>query len=130
MYGSGNHFTSYGVARRKLMPGAVPTGLTPEAVLLNNVVLVETLWPLHKIYGFERPALQELLEQLLSARTFCLEHRGTVTKAAALFAGSAADFSDCLIASQNERLGCDCTITFDKAMGGLPKVELLRAKAP
>ena len=101
----------------------------PESVLLNNVVLVETLWTLRKLYGFERAALQELLEQLLSARTFCFEHRNTVTKAVAMFASSTADFSDCLIACQNERLGCDCTVTFDKAMGGWPQVELLGIKA-
>ncbi len=103
-----------------------PLDDTAESVLLNHIVLVETLWTLHKIYRFERATLQDLLEQLLSARTFCFEDRATVTQAAALFARSAADFSDCLIAVQNASLGCDCTITFDKAMGTLPHVELLR----
>jgi predicted nucleic-acid-binding protein len=100
-----------------------------ESVLLNNVVLVETLWTLRRLYGFERAALLGLLEQLLSASTFCFEDRTTVSQAVSLFASSAADFSDCLIASQNARLGCETTITFDKAMGTLPQVELLRAKA-
>jgi len=106
-----------------------PLDAVAESVLLNNVVLVETLWTLRRIYRFERAALRDLLEQLLSARTFCFEDRTTVAQAVALFASSAADFSDCLIATQNARLGCDCTVTFDKAMGTLPQVELLRAKS-
>jgi predicted nucleic-acid-binding protein len=100
-----------------------------ESVLLNNMVLVETLWTLRKLYGFERAALLGLLEKLLSASTFCFEDRATVSQAVALFTSGAADFSDCLIATQNARLGCDATVTFDKAMGTLPRVELLRAKA-
>lgn len=101
----------------------------PESVLLNHVVLVETLWTLRKLYGFERTNLLGLLEQLLSTSTFCFEDRATVSQAAALYANSAADFSDCLIAVQNARLGCDVTVTFDKGMGGLPQVEVLRTKA-
>ena len=100
----------------------------PESVLLNNVVLVETLWTLRKAYGFERSELQSLLEQILSASTFCFENRQVVTQATKLFQASAADFSDCLIAAQNTALGCEATVTFDKAMAGLPQVELLRAK--
>ena len=50
----------------------------PESVLLNNVVLVETLWTLRRLYGFERAQLQDLLGKLLSASTFCFEDRATV----------------------------------------------------
>ena len=101
---------------------------TPESVLLNNVVLVETIWTLRRAYGFERNELQSLLEQLLSASTFCFENRQVVAQASALFQSNGADFSDCLIAAQNKALGCDTTVTFDKAMAGLPQVELLGAK--
>ena len=100
----------------------------PESVLLNNVVLVETLWTLRRLYGFERSELQDLMEQLLSASTFCFENRQVVAQASMLFQSSAADFSDCLIAAQNAALGCESTVTFDKAMTGLPGVELLRAE--
>ncbi|MDP2370337.1 PIN domain-containing protein [Rhodoferax sp.] len=105
-----------------------PLDAVSESVLLNNVVLVETLWTLRRIYGFERAALQDLMEHLLSARTFCFEDRATVTQAVALFASTAADFSDCLIATQNARLGCECTVTFDKGMSSLPQVEVLRTR--
>ena len=101
---------------------------TPESVLLNNVVLVETLWTLRRLYNFERSELQDLMEQLLSASTFCFENRQVVTQASKLFQSSTADFSDCLIAAQNAALGCESTVTFDKAMTGLPGVELLRVR--
>lgn len=102
-----------------------------ESVLLNNVVLVETLWTLRRLYGFERAQLQDLLGQLLSASTFCFEDRATVSRAADLYCDAsnrATDFSDCLIAALNARLGCDATVTFDKGMSALPKVEVLRSK--
>ena len=102
--------------------------LTPESVMLNNTVLVETIWTLRRLYNFERSELQNLLEQLLSAITFCFENREVVTQASRLFQSSAADFSDCLIVAQNSALGCEATVTFDKAMGSLPHVELLRVK--
>ena len=101
---------------------------TPESVMLNNTVLVETIWTLRRLYNFERSELQNLLEQLLSASTFCFENREVVTQASALFQSSTADFSDCLIVAQNSALGCDATVTFDKAMGSLPLVELLQVK--
>ena len=100
-----------------------------ESVLLNNIVLVETLWTLRRAYQFERAALLGLLGQLLSAKTFGFEDRTTVALATEQFASSSADFSDCLIAAQNARLGCDTTVTFDKGMSSLPKVELLRSKS-
>jgi predicted nucleic-acid-binding protein len=87
------------------------------------------LWTLRKLYGFDRTSLQELLDKLLSTSTFCFENRANVSQASALFAKTAADYSDCLIAVQNAHLGADTTVTFDKAMAVLPMVEVLRAKA-
>lgn len=100
----------------------------PESVLLNNVVLVETIWTLRKAYGYDRSEMQSLVEQLLSVSTFCFENRQVVAQASVLFQSSAADFSDCLIVAQNSALGCESTVTFDKGMAGLPLAELLRAK--
>jgi predicted nucleic-acid-binding protein len=100
----------------------------PESVLLNNVVLVETLWTLRRLYKFEHSELQSLLDHLLSASTFCFENREVVAQASALFEAGGADFSDCLIVAQNNMLDCEATVTFDKAMASLPRVELLRGK--
>lgn len=105
-----------------------PLDSLAESVLLNNIVLVETLWTLRRVYQFERAAMLGLLGQLLSAKTFGFEDRATVALATEHFAASQADFSDCLIAAQNARLGCDTTVTFDRGMSSLPKAEVLRSK--
>lgn len=59
-----------------------------ESVLLSNIVLVEALWTLRRLYGFERAQLQDLLGQLWSARTFVLK---TGQSSAALLNCSPAD---------------------------------------
>ena len=98
-----------------------------EAVLLNDVVLVETLWTLRRAYGFERVQLHDLLGQLLATHTFGFENRQVVTQAAHWYGSTAADFSDCLIAAKNTMLGCDTTVSFDRGMKGLPGLEVLRS---
>ena len=99
---------------------------TPESVMLNNTALVETIWTLRRLYNFQRNELQNLMEQLLSASTFCFKNREVVAQASMLCQTSSADFPDCLNVAQNMALGCETTVTFDKAMGGLPRVELLQ----
>lgn len=110
--------------------GAVRRLLTPldavaESVVINDIVLVETLWTLHRLYGFDRQTQLDVLNRLLSALTFRFENRDLVTQAVRLFAHSNADFSDCLIAAKNTGMGCEYTATFDQAMGKLKGVELL-----
>lgn len=112
------------VVRKRL----APLDAVAESVLLNDVVLVETLWTLRRVYGFDRQAMVGLLDSLLAASTFAFEDRATIVQASTLFRDGSADFSDCLIAVKNARLGCDTTLSFDKAMQGLPGVDLLRAR--
>ena len=66
------------------------------------------------------------MKDLTLVTSLCFENRQVVAQASKLFQSSTADFSDCLIAAQNAALGCESTVTFDKAMTGLPGVELLR----
>lgn len=102
-----------------------PLDAVAESVLINDIVVVETLWVLRRLYGYDRRTLVEVLGHLLSALTFRFESREVVSQAARHFADSTADFSDCLIAAKNASLGCEVTATFDHAMAKLPSVELL-----
>ncbi len=104
-----------------------PRDAQAESVLINDIVLVELVWTLRRLYGYERDTLASVLGHLLSALTFAFEDRDSVSQALRLFEGSAADFSDCLIAAKNLRLGCDATATFDRAMAPLAGVKLLKA---
>ena len=103
-----------------------PLDSMPESVLINDIVLVETIWTLRRLYGYERAALAEVIGHLLSALTFRFEDRDALSQAQALFATTAADFSDCLIAVKNTRSGCTATASFDKSMAPLPGVNLVK----
>lgn len=103
-----------------------PYDAIAESVLIDDIVLVETIWTLKRLYGFDKAALVDVLERLLSTITFEFEQREWLTVATGVFAGSGADFSDCLIAVRNAFMGCEATATFDQAMKGLPGVNLLQ----
>lgn len=103
-----------------------PLDAVPESVLINDIVLVETLWTLRRLYGYDREGQVEVLGHLLSALTFRFENRDVLSRAARLFAESSADFSDCLIAAKNIRFGCESTATFDRSMASLAGVALLK----
>ena len=64
---------------------------------------------LRRLYGFDRAGQAKVLSQALKA-----------------FTESSADFSDCLIAARNTRWGCESTATFDRSMGTLAGVALLK----
>ena len=103
-----------------------PLDAEPESVLINDIVLVETLWTLRRLYGFDRTGQAEVMGHLLSALTFRFEDREVLSLALKMFNEASADFSDCLIAAKNTRLGCESTATFDRSMASLPGVALLK----
>jgi predicted nucleic-acid-binding protein len=116
--------TAQAAAVRRLL---APLDAVPEAVLINDIVLVETLWILKRLYGFDRAGQANVLGHLLSALTFRFEDREVLSRALALFTESSADFSDCLIAAKNTRWGCESTATFDRSMAALDGVAFIKA---
>lgn len=104
-----------------------PLDAVPEAVLINDIVLVETLWTLRHLYGFDRAGQADVLGHLLSAVTFRFEDREVLSHALKAFTESPADFSDCLIAAKNTCWGCESTATFDRSMASLAGVTVLKA---
>ena len=57
------------------MPSNEPLHALPESVLINHVVLVETLWTLRRLYGYDRQVQTDVLGHLLAALTFRFEDR-------------------------------------------------------
>lgn len=49
-----------------------PLDAVPESVLINDIVLLETLSALRRLYGYDREGQMEVLGHLLSALTFSL----------------------------------------------------------
>jgi predicted nucleic-acid-binding protein len=87
-----------------------------EAVFISDLVIVETLWVLKSCHGMDREALANVIDLLLSTKTFAFEHRATLEAANAAFRKGKAGFADCLILARNRRQGCTVTLTFDKAL--------------
>ncbi len=93
-----------------LMTGAEAAG---EPILVNDVVLVETMWTMSRRYQAPRAQLLDIARSLLDTPSFAFERRGNVERAVSLFERSDADFSDCLIVAKNAAAGCRFTTTFD-----------------
>ncbi|MFT3777223.1 MAG: type II toxin-antitoxin system VapC family toxin [Ottowia sp.] len=104
-----------------------PINDVPEAVLLSDLVLVETMWVLKARYGMDKAAQAGVIDLLLTVKTFAFEHRATLEQAASAFRHGKAGFADCLIAARNRRLGCEHTVSFDKALAQHPDVRWLAA---
>ncbi len=89
-----------------------------EAILLNGIVLCETVWVLESAYRFPRSVVGEVLERILLTRQLEVEDREGVWRALGRFRKGRADFADYLLGERNSALGCHRTATFDGALEG------------
>lgn len=89
------------------------------------VVMIELSWVLLSCYGLTRAQLAQALEALLRTREIRLEQAETVWKALRVYAGSGADFADCLIERSAASAGCECTVSFDRNAAKHAGMELL-----
>jgi predicted nucleic-acid-binding protein len=78
------------------------------------VAVVELGWVLSSAYELDRSQLVDAFEALLRTKEIVVEHAETVWKALRIFAGSKADFADCLIERSAFMAGCERTMTFDR----------------
>ncbi|AOJ09675.1 PIN domain-containing protein [Burkholderia mayonis] len=94
--------------------GALIESLTPERPgFVSQVALVEVVWVLGRAYGVERAEIAQVIETLLRTKEVAVEAAETVWKALRLYAGSSADFADCLIERACHEAQCEYTVTFD-----------------
>jgi predicted nucleic-acid-binding protein len=80
---------------------------------VTQVALVEVVWVLGRAYGVERAEIAQVIETLLRTKELVVESAETVWKALRLYAGSSADFADCLIERACHEAQCEYTATFD-----------------
>jgi predicted nucleic-acid-binding protein len=81
---------------------------------ISVVVLVETIWVLSKIYGYDKASLTTVITELLKARFLRLEDDLLIRKALASWQLGNIGFPDELIAARNLHEGCKTTYTFDR----------------
>ena len=95
------------------------------AFFINDMVLVELVWVLGRLYGFAPAEALTAIESLLDNDAFGFEDRERLGHALGLCKAQRCDFADTMIALKNAAAGCEHTATFDKAMRGLPGVQLI-----
>jgi len=95
------------------------------ALWVADIVLVELVWALDRVYGRPRVQIAAALQALAGNATVKLEAVTVLREAAALYSQGPADFADCLLAAKARQAGCDSLRTFDKKMRSLPGVKLL-----
>jgi predicted nucleic-acid-binding protein len=100
-------------------------GKAPASLLVTDVVLAEAVWTLRSAYEQDKRAQTLAVRSLLDEAAFAFEDRDAVVHALALFESASCGFSDCLVVAKQQRLGCDFTATFDRAMRKLPSVKVL-----
>ena len=95
------------------------------AFFINDMVLVELVGVLGRLYGFAPAEALTAIASLLDSDAFAFEDRERLGHALGLCKAQGCDFADTMIALKNAAAGCEHTATFDKAMRGLPGVQLI-----
>ena len=81
---------------------------------LTNIVLVELVWTLSRIYGYSRPQIVMALQALLNSRELTFESPDEIRAALEHYEEGQAGFADYLLGAVAKAHGCRDTLTFDK----------------
>jgi predicted nucleic-acid-binding protein len=81
---------------------------------------METEWVLRSRYSLPKSLIIEAISGLLDATDVRFEDEPAIEVALFIWKDTTADFADCLIGTQNRRLGCRATATFDVKASKLP----------
>jgi predicted nucleic-acid-binding protein len=105
----------------------VEKNCTPDSPgLINNVVLVETVWVLESVHGYGRADIQKAIARLLMSPGIAFEDGFLVGSALDNFASRGVDFADALLGEINGALGCTATATFDRKAAKLDGFVLVK----
>ena len=88
---------------------------TPYLQTIPQPVQIETLWVLSRGYGFDKPALLMVLDELRRNEGFELEHAELFDAALALFRDHSVDFADAVILSISRGRGLTL-LSFDRKL--------------
>ena len=102
---------------RKLIKREVAAG---RRVFVSQLVLLETEWVLRSRYSLPKNLIIAAISGLLDATDVRFEDESAVEEALFIWKDTTADFADCLIGTQNRRLGCRATASFDLRASKLP----------
>ena len=104
------------IATRIIQRGASEE--TPAYVSL--VTLLETVWVLESAFGYSRPEVADVVEELLLVKSLMLQNEDEVFTANVHFRRNNIDFADALISAVAQWAGCSTTLTFDRKAARSP----------
>ncbi len=76
--------------------------------------MCEIVWVLKRAYGYDKPLILNILNQLLQSQEILISSPTEAWAAFQYYADGNADFSDYFIAQLNKNNGCPFTYSFDK----------------
>lgn len=86
------------------------------------IVLCELVWVLRRAYGYSKPQVVAVLDQILVTAELVIESDGVAFQALDDYREGPADFSDYLLALSNRAAGCETTYSFDARLCTHPMV--------
>ena len=93
---------------------------------VSLVTLLEVVWVLDSLYGFNVEQQMAVVEDLLAVEALEIAERAAVARAVTASRDRCADFQDCLVAILGEGVGCSATVTFDTGAAKRAGMTLLR----
>lgn len=104
----------------------VRSASTASPLVVNPIVVAESVWVLERSYGLKATEAHSLMLQLLGSRELLVPERLRFENWQNWFASPHDNFSDVIIAAMNLENGCEFTYTFDRrAAKSVPGMELL-----
>ena len=103
----------------KEIAGATKAG---EKLVVQPIVLCEMVWVLESAYGVGKREILDVLERILRTAQFEIPEKDIVWRSLDDYRVGRGDFSDYLLGRWNESAGAPVTLTFDKVLGGNPRL--------
>ncbi len=91
---------------------------------VSIVAMVETVWVLERAYGLTAHEVVGAVERMLQTDVLVVEYEQEVFTAMIALKDGRGSFADAVIAALATRMGCSCTLTFDRKALKLPGFEL------
>lgn len=89
-----------------------------------QIALCELVWVLRRAYGYSKPQVVDVLDQILVSAELAIEHEEVVFQALDAYRDDTADFPDYLLALGNRAAGCETTYSFDTRLCAHPAARL------
>lgn len=96
-----------------------------EIYFIADVVVCELVWVLDRAYGYSRAQIGDALEGILQTRSFHFVDKDLLWQGLGDYKKGRGDFVDYVIGRVGEKSGCEKTLSFDRALKGDVRFEVL-----